>query len=497
MPVKKTSDTKPQSKKSKASKKSSATALVNAPEDLLQPDGSLPPNGIQIVPNVLVVNMIPNSLSGESEQDSEPFLAVNPTDPKQIVGTAFTPDPFGGPNAPIFFSNDEGKTWSLKSNVPSDEITGDITVAYSGNANKLYSGILKLPGNLLLNVLGTTNPSSATPMKIISNRNRVDQPFVQANRVSSKDRVYVGNNDLGTSTGRTATIDLTLNGSGLAPAFIKSRLEKRSTGTAGQNGPQVRIACHKSGVVYATFYGWRSFSAANKVKSDVVVVRDDNGGSAVATFSDLVDPGDNIAGMRVAKNVSFVWDGLLGNQRLGGDLTIAVDPNTSQTVYLVWADVQTATGYTLHLRRSLDSGITWSSQDLRTIAKGKNPSLAINSNGKVAFLYQQVVGQKWVTKVERTTDGFATFDTITLAETPVNNPSIQFQPYLGDYVHILAQAKHFYGIFSASNLPKLSNFPSGIKYQRNANFKTNKLLANDKTTTVPVSIDPFFFKITE
>jgi hypothetical protein len=485
---------KSQSKKSKASKKS----LVNAPEDLLQPDGSLPPNGIQIVQNVLVVNMIPNSLSGESEQDSEPFLAVNPTNTKEIVGTAFTPDPFGGPNAPIFFSNDEGKTWSLKSNVPSDEITGDITVTYSGNANKLYSGILKLPGNLLLNVLRTTNPSSVTPMNVLSNRNDVDQPFVQAKRISSKDRVYVGNNDLSVASGKTATIDLTLNGSGAAPAFIKSRLEKRSTGTAGQNGPQVRIACHKSGVVYATFYGWRSFSTTtNKVKSDVVVVRDDNGGSAAATFSDLVDSSDGIAGMRVAKNVSFVWDGLLGNQRLGGDLTIAVDPNNSKTVYLVWADVQTTTGYTLHLRRSLDGGATWLPQDLRTIAKGKNPSLAINSDGKVAFLYQQVVGQRWATKVERTTDGFTNFDTLVLADTPVNNPAVQFQPYLGDYVHILAQGKNFYGVFSASNLPKLSNFPSGIKYQRNANFKTNKLLANNKTTTVPVSIDPFFFKITE
>src|SRR5262249_34699522 len=45
---------------------------------------------------VLIVNMIPKSLSNETQQDSEPHLTVNPANPNQIVGTAFTPDPNGG-----------------------------------------------------------------------------------------------------------------------------------------------------------------------------------------------------------------------------------------------------------------------------------------------------------------------------------------------------------------------------------------------------------------
>ena len=48
---------------------------------------------------VLVVNMVPRSLSGETNQDSEPSLAVNPADPWRSSGTAFTPDPMGGPLA--------------------------------------------------------------------------------------------------------------------------------------------------------------------------------------------------------------------------------------------------------------------------------------------------------------------------------------------------------------------------------------------------------------
>ena len=52
-----------------------------------------------------VVNLIPKALSGETSQDSEPNLAVNPINPQQMVATAFTPNPSGGTLAPIFISS--------------------------------------------------------------------------------------------------------------------------------------------------------------------------------------------------------------------------------------------------------------------------------------------------------------------------------------------------------------------------------------------------------
>ena len=41
--------------------------------------------------DVTVVNMIPKANSGETNQDSEPNLAVNPRNPQHIAGSAFTP----------------------------------------------------------------------------------------------------------------------------------------------------------------------------------------------------------------------------------------------------------------------------------------------------------------------------------------------------------------------------------------------------------------------
>jgi hypothetical protein len=67
--------------------------------------------------------MIPQSLSGETNHDSEPNLAVNPANPAQIAASAFTPNP-AGLNAPIFVSTDTGNTWVLNAIVPSDRMGG-------------------------------------------------------------------------------------------------------------------------------------------------------------------------------------------------------------------------------------------------------------------------------------------------------------------------------------------------------------------------------------
>ena len=81
-----------------------------------------------------IVSIIPNSMSGETQQDSEPNLAVNPQNTNDMVATAFTPAPLGGSNAPIYVSTDGGNTWSLRTVVPGNDPnfgTHDITVGFA------------------------------------------------------------------------------------------------------------------------------------------------------------------------------------------------------------------------------------------------------------------------------------------------------------------------------------------------------------------------------
>jgi hypothetical protein len=237
--------------------------------------------------------------------------------------------------------------------------------------------------------------------------------------------------------------------------------------------------------------------------ADVVVVRDDNGGAGNPEYGALVDPGDGIAGMRVVQGVSlpFMQTGTAatGQQRLGGSISIAVDPTNSAKVYLAYCDKRPGSMLTLHLRRSLDRGKTWST-DLVTINSATNGAVAVNSAGKIGLLYQEFRSSpgnpRWVTTLKRSVNGQNWTDLV-LANVPAGRPTKTFDPYIGDYDHLVSVGKDFYGVFSASNIPDMANFPSGVKYLRNANFTTRQLLRLDNVTAVAPSIDPFFFKVSE
>lgn len=471
-------------------------------------------------PNIMVVNMIPRVLSWETNQDAEPTIAVNPANPLQIVGTAFTPNPSGGDVAPIFISNDGGKTWTLNAIVPSGvnpqfgSATGDITVAFGGTGNKLYAGILQdtsNPNDLPMDFLGTDNFAGQTLMKKLLTRDGPDQPYVHAATITSgsnagKDAFFIGSN-AGKGT-QTSTLDFSLNASATTPSFKSIILEQRSTGTAKQDGPQVRPAAHSSGVVYAAYTGWRASTGnfrANTlvVTSDIVVVRDDNWGDSPKPFTALVDPNDNLPGIRVVRDIKFPFHfsgkNIPGQNRLGGDISIAVDPNDSQTVYLAYAEGADVDHYTLHLRVSKNGGKLWS-PDLLTVPRATNPALAVNSNSKLGFLYQQLTGDgsalRWETHIKQLTPGGGTAVDLLLSTARADFPVRDGDPYLGDYIHLQSVGKDFYGIFSANNTPDNANFPNGVTYQRNADFKVRKLFDVSGTKEVAVSIDPFFFKIT-
>jgi hypothetical protein len=464
---------------------------------------------------VTVVNIIPKSLSYEYNQDSEPNLAVNPAKRSQIAASAFTPDPLNGPTAPIFVSINGGNTWTLNSVLPSETSTADITLRFGSASNALYAAILKRPvidRRYEMVICRTSNLTDPTTMMTLVNRRGrgVDQPFVSAATIAGKDAVFVGNNDFNGSNGHTATIDRS-NDSAVAPppaGFNAFRIESRTTscGHYTQDGPEIRPAVSSDGkTVYSIFNGWRRCSDdlnIGIVTADVVVVRDDNGGAGTSPFTALRDPQDNSIGIRIVQGRQFAWDSPhLGKQRVSGDLAIAVDPRDSKGAYVAWSDyVNQHT--TLHLTRSTDAGLTWS-KDLRTLVDARNPAIAVNSKGTVGFLYQQVIrspvdGDVWTTNFERGEDGFATKPTvITLSNFPVSELEPPWQPFLGDYLHLMTVDKDFYGIFSASNKPDKTRFPSGVVFQRNADFAAKKLLTEDGSAQVRISVDPYFFKVTE
>src|SRR3989442_9373437 len=125
-------------------------------------------------------------------------------------------------------------------------------------------------------------------MKQLAMRPNIDQPFVRTITSGNAQRLYVGLNDFDAPGGRTATVDLSLNG---GATFASRRIETRNT--VGQNAPSIRPAPAEDGTVYVAYLGWRS-ATGSTIKSDVVVARDDHGGSGANPLKDPVGPPDHL-----------------------------------------------------------------------------------------------------------------------------------------------------------------------------------------------------------
>jgi hypothetical protein len=453
---------------------------------------------------ITVVNLVPQSRSDETNQDSEPSIAVNPGNPLELVVTAFTPPDSGVTQSPLYHSTDGGTTWQLKFDVPFGEQAGaaldtprDQSVGFAGS--ELFGAILRLD-NGDLSVFRTDNVDAGT-VSTFDARPQIDQPWVEARQVSGgtddgRLRLYVGYNDDGTGLGAaSATIDVCLDGLAATPVFTPVRLEHRSIGSGLRNGYAIRPVAHADGTVYAVLERWTAGAFGHQITTDIVVVRDDSWGSGAQPFTALSDPGDNQPGRLVATGVVINDGGTLGQERLNNDLAIAVDPSNSDIVYVAWSD-DAGPAYTLRVRRSVNRGIDWSA-DLLTVPNATMASLAINSGGQAALMCQVVNGDRWETHLQRTTDATGlSWSDLVLANTPTAVPQAAFQPYLGDFARIVAAGPAFYGVFAASNTPDPANFPNGVQFQRNHSTSAPfQLLGNDGKTTVAPSIDPFFFRV--
>lgn len=464
-----------------------------------------------------IVNVVPQTHSGETHQDSEPSIGVNQADPDQIVISAFTPPDPGQSNGPVYYSEDGGATWHLSFIVPGGQ-PNDQTFKFASRSNQFYGGDLA-GSSLTLNALSTTDPFTPGTMAVLETLGSDDQPFIEVTTVAfgadaGKDRVYIGHNDTGAGAA-SAAVDICLDATAATPTFTRAFIETRSTGTAGQDGPSVRTAVHPDGTVYVLFAAWRSFSGSSPaaVGTDIVVVRDDNWASGSSPLTALTDPGDHLAGIRVQTGVSLSFDalggqsghqnsGALGQERVGGSFTIAVDPRDSDIVMICWAGIVNGV-YTLNVQRSTNRGVSWAAAGL-TIPNATNPALAIASTGKIGLLYQQLNGsgssQTWDTHFRDSLNGTTWSDTL-LATTPANTPALnasQGRTYLGDYIDLVAVGKNFYGTFCADNTPATANFPTVMAtYLRNIDTTTQTLVDTDGTTPVAASIDPFFVKAIE
>src|SRR5262249_43271427 len=139
----------------------------------------------------------------------------------------------------------------------------------------------------------------------------------------------------------------------------------------------------------------------------------------------------------------------------------------------------------LYVHRSQDGGNTW--QDLLAIDNAAIGNLAVADNGTWGLLNVRVNNGRMFQEF-RQNGGEASV----LTSWPVDDPR-GGHVYVGDYQSLVAVGRTFYAGFCASNFPDLANFPSGVVYQRNADFPGHHLLTVEGKP-VAHTIDPFFLR---
>ncbi|HXY52648.1 MAG TPA: hypothetical protein VEI01_24600 [Terriglobales bacterium] len=447
---------------------------------------------------VRVVDIIPAERSDEAGLNWQPSIAVNPDNPDQIVIT--TTDVPPPANVGYWYSCDRGGTWQANFSEPDGAEEMDQSTGLAASGELYWAVALNPPSNTpTLHVLRTPNLVAAGPFPDIDTRLSIDQPYTLAftqhqSGQPDTDRTYVGYIDHSGNMGDSAaaTIDVCPDAQAAAPVFARVVLDHRAS--VPWNGYEVRPTVHSDGTAYVAYKGWRSYNGTTVI-TDIVVERDDSWGSG--GFIDLTDPSDGKPGRLVATNVRIKDPQSLDGQRLDNDLSLCVDPSNSNTVYLVWGD-NSGENYTLRVRRSLDRGACWSS-DLLTVGNANLAGLAINSDGRVGFVYQQLVSGQWETHFRRTTDATGeNWDDIILARTATTTDSV------ADYSRVISVGKDFYGVFPAWNTPDPANFPAtpatasnpnGAKFLRGTTSSPPWQLLGASGQPVAESVDPFFYLV--
>jgi hypothetical protein len=435
----------------------------------------------------------PESASRDVDQNSEPSIAVNPVDPRQMFAGAFDFNNNGA--SPFFVSTDAGATWSIFGSIAHH----DKSIAWKADG----SGVLvAVDFNDDLDTYSATVPGSGfgAPINHYTGSNDNDQPWI---RTGPSNHVYVGFNDDGASAGKESSVNVSTDGGSTYRTVTIDRV-----GGANGDSPATRIAVNGSRV-YAIFnrYGSVVESDANgeRFNSEIVVVRSDNGGA-----DDFKALGTSGNGVTIATPISIFTDDenthlTLGQERIGSDIAIAVDPNNANHVVVVYGDApgpSDANLVQLAVRESTDAGATWSQEKYRTPSSVRSalPGLAILPNGAIGLLYASydpvtnVLSQHLLT----TTDDFATTNDITLARQSNSLPTANGDdPYIGDFFDLTSRGNTFYGIFSASNADDGTNAQfQNVTFNRHFTGTpgTSSFRLTDATgNAIPFSIDPFFF----
>jgi uncharacterized repeat protein (TIGR01451 family) len=452
-----------------------------------------------------VVNVIPNSESGETDENSEPSLGVGTGNLySNLVVHTFS----AGNLNKYYTSTNLGTTWTVTGTL----MDSDCTLDWS-SAGTAYAATLDVNHNSPIRLMHCAGlPGSFAGISGGTLTGSLDQPWVRVLSMSSAnpqaDHIYIGFNNVanwpgspyykgGATGGKTPSVNFSLDGGTTwnaapgSPSQPPVVIENIAT-KVKYDSPAVRLALAADGkTVYAIFQRFTDYNGTDH-PGDVVLVKDTNSG--LDGFTDL--------NTVVASDVLIPANTTLGPERLGSGCDVAINPINPGQVYVAYTElIGTKPTAVVRLKSSGSGGAGFSL--LYSVTNASLPALAVAADDTLGLLLAVLNKGNFEIRFYKWFDTSLPPSIRVLAVFPKDDPKLTWDPYIGDYFTLRAVGYNFYGTFSASGDPDPTHFPSTVFYQRNvriggtvmSNFwlAAKGQLVDTSNQAVNYSIDPFFF----
>lgn len=373
---------------------------------------------------------------------AEPHIAVNPTNPNNIVIVGITA-PSQGVRIGAYYTTNGGQSWNGSDDITIDNAdAGDPVIAFDGTGAAYCLYQVRLLQKLVLR-RSTDGGATWNTQGTISFPNDLDRPWIAIREnpdAAGVYDIYVTITDINPGTGQNkiALYKSTNGGSSFGSGPL------RTFGTVTQKLQGSSVALGPNQQVYVAY---SETSPTNFAVITHFVQRSIDGG---ATFSQDYTTNVRQIGSRTSTEY-YVKNGQI---RADSYPRIAIDrspnPSTSETVYVTWANnaVLPATDANIRVEKRTPSG-TWSTTDVAQGAVDEwAPAISVGPDGVRHMLWYEGVSNSDEIKIHLLSRDAA--DTQNLVNTFVGVvPAFQinnsYKPFLGDYFGVAGWYEKIFG----------------------------------------------------
>jgi hypothetical protein len=432
---------------------------------------------VDVVGNVSLADFTSNNYNGQSWKDwgNEPFVAVNPLNPNQILVSSFAPPVSTSSTtqgARVFFSTNGGANWATENLVPAPAngigISEDWNFAYN-SAGVLHGAVLGTPGNFYQGSTATPNvplsftyPLGGTGINTINNApsaGNADQPWINL----SGNNVHIGYTDF--SAGSAPHV-ATSNNNGATWSLDTSPIAAPVLGNTVN--PGTRIATDSNGNVYSIFGVGPQSSPGVHTVTYFLNRSTDNG--ATWNFTTALNPNgiqitsgtsDQLCNCTQTVNNYFALDPAgHGVNDLRGNITAIAPDSTGAHVYALIGkqDANNVDRIYLESFQAVGPNLVPTHETVISPAgqRAALPAITVKADGSVIMMYETFNTQDGKVHVHvAASDDFGatisddkelySFTPLTLAQATGSTTSNR---EFGDYDFLMSIGNTYYGVFA-------------------------------------------------